>query len=266
MKRRLFIATIAAGVLALAATGAVKADPVINQVKSTGTIKVGLSTFVPWAFPNKDGKLVGFEVDVANQLAKDLGVKLELVPTAWDAIIPSLVAGKYDVIIGGLTITPERAKTVDFTDPYEHSQTYAIVNKKLAPNITTLDALNSPEVIFAKRRGAAASAIDQFPKAQTHFFDDENTQQQELLNGNATALTVSTPTQALLEEEHPDVVRVIEPAIEQTNEAFAIRKGDPETLAAFNGWIKKRTDDGWLIERFNYWFKGRDWKDQVAAQ
>lgn len=257
---------IGLAVAGLAAGNAVaQAQSLIEQIKAADTVKVGLGTFVPWAFPNKDGELIGFEVDVANKLAEDLGVKLELVPTAWDAIIPSLVAGKFDVIIGGLTITPDRAKTVDFTIPYEHSQVYAVVNKKVAPDITTLAQLNKPDVTIAKRRGSASAAKDFFPLAKTLLFDDENTQQQEFLNGNVTALTVSTPTQALLEEEHPDIVRVIEPATEQTDEAFAIRKNDPKTLEAFNTWIQKRTDDGWLQERFDYWFKGRKWADQAQT-
>lgn len=154
---------------------------------------------------------------------------------------------------------------MDFTIPYEHSQTYAVVNKKVAPNITTLDQLNDPSVTFAKRRGAASSANNTFPDAQTLLFDDENTQQQEFPNGNVTAITVSTSTQALLAEEHPDVVQINEPSIEHTGEAFAIRKGDQATLDAFNAWIKTNTDNGWLQQKFDYWFKGREWKNQVAS-
>lgn len=259
---------LSAGVLALAValgTAVPTQAAVIDDIRAEGVIRVGLGVFVPWAFPNRDGELIGFEVDVANKLAEDLGVELELVPTAWDAIIPSLVSGQFDVIIGGLTITEERARTVDFTIPYEHSQVYAVVNKVVAPDITSLDQLDNPDVTFAKRRGSSAAANDPFPLSNTVFFDDENTQQQEFVNGNVTALTVATPTQALLEERYPDIVRVIEPPYDQSDEAFAIRKGDPETLAAFNEWIQSRWDDGWLEERFDYWFKGRDWADQIAA-
>lgn len=263
--KKLLVAGVMALALSATSGAAVLAAGVIDDVKAAGVVRVGLGTFVPWAFPNKDGELIGFEVDVANKLAEDLGVKLELVPTAWDAIIPSLVSGQYDLIIGGLTITDERAKTVDFTIPYEHSQVYAVVNKKVAPEITTLEQLNKAGVTFAKRRGSAAAAVDLFPLSETVLFDDENTQQQEFLNGNVTAITVATPSQALLAEEHPDVVRVIEPATEQTNEGIALRKNDPDSQAALNEWIEKRTADGWLQGRFDYWFKGREWADQVAA-
>lgn len=105
MQRRTLLSTIAAGLLTASLSLPAFADAMIDSVKAASKIKVGLCTFVPWAFPNKDGQLIAFEVDVANKLAADLGVKLKLLPVAWDAIIPSLVAAKYDVIIGGLTIT-----------------------------------------------------------------------------------------------------------------------------------------------------------------
>ena len=77
------------------------ADSVLETIKKRGSIKIGLSTFVPWAMRNKSGELIGYEIDVAKQLAEDMKVKAEFVPTAWDGIIPALLAGKFDVIIGG---------------------------------------------------------------------------------------------------------------------------------------------------------------------
>ena len=97
------------------------AESTIQTVVKRGKLIVGLSTFVPWAIRDKKGELIGFEVDVATQLAKDIGVELELVPTAFDGIIPSLLAGKFDLIATGLTITPKRALTINFSRPYNHS-------------------------------------------------------------------------------------------------------------------------------------------------
>ena len=84
-------------------------------------MKVGMSTFVPWAMRDKDGNLIGFEIDVATKVAEDMGVKVEFVPTAWSGIIPALIAKKFDLIIGGMSITPQRNLTVNFTVPYAHS-------------------------------------------------------------------------------------------------------------------------------------------------
>jgi len=71
------------------------AESTIEQVMKRGVLKVGMSTFVPWAMNDKSGQLVGFEIDVAKRLAEDLGVKVEFVPTKWAGIIPALLTGKF---------------------------------------------------------------------------------------------------------------------------------------------------------------------------
>ena len=90
---------------------------VIENVLQRGVLRVGMSTFVPWAMKDKNGELIGFEIDVARRLAADMGVEVEFVPTKWSGIIPALLTGKFDVIIGGMGIRPERNKKVNFTIP-----------------------------------------------------------------------------------------------------------------------------------------------------
>ena len=90
----------------------------LEQVLSKNRLRVGFSTFVPWAMKNKRGDFVGFEIDVARRLAADMGVAIDFIPTKWSGIIPALLTGKLDVIIGGMGITPERNLKVNFTDPY----------------------------------------------------------------------------------------------------------------------------------------------------
>jgi polar amino acid transport system substrate-binding protein len=94
------------------------AESAIEQIIQRGTLRVGMDVFVPWAMKDKKGELIGFEIDVARQLAKDMGIKIEFVPTKWSGIIPSLIAGKFDVIIGGMTVTAERNMKINFTNPY----------------------------------------------------------------------------------------------------------------------------------------------------
>ena len=74
-------------------------ESVIETIKKRGKLMVGMSTFVPWAMRNKQGELIGFEIDVAKKVAEDMGVDIEFVPTQWSGIIPALIAGKFDVII-----------------------------------------------------------------------------------------------------------------------------------------------------------------------
>ena len=132
----------------------VAADSVIEQIKARGSLIVGLSTFVPWAMLDKSGELIGYEIDVAKKLAEDMGVEVEFVPTAWDGIIPALISGRFDVIISGMSVTPQRNLTVNFTDPYAFSGLRIAVSREHEGAITSLEDMNRPDFTFALRRGA----------------------------------------------------------------------------------------------------------------
>ena len=119
MFRRTLVLALCGAALLAGPARAQAPDTAIEAMKKRGTMMVGMATFVPWAMRDAQGNLVGFEIDVATKLAKDLDLKLELVPTAWDGIIPALIAGKFDVIIGGMTITTKRNLTVNFSAPYD---------------------------------------------------------------------------------------------------------------------------------------------------
>ena len=240
---------------------------VLETIKKRGAIRVGLSTFVPWAMRDKNGELIGYEIDVAKQLAEDMKVKAEFVPTAWDGIIPALLAGKFDVVIGGMSITPERNLTVNFTQPYANSGIHLVANKELAAGFKSLEDFNKPDVVLAVRRGATPATVAKrlMPKATLRQFDEDALALQEVLNGKAHAFITSTPTPAFEALKHPDklFLPIPEPFV-QGAEGFALRKGDPDALNFFNNWILLRQQDGWLKERHDYWFKTRDWASQVV--
>ena len=240
---------------------------VVETIKKRGAIKVGMSTFVPWAMRNRNGELIGYEIDVAKRLAEDMKVKVEFVSTAWDGIIPALLAGKFDLIIGGLSITPERNLTVNFTLPYANSGIHLVANRERAAGFKTLEDFNKPEVTLAVRRGATPATAAQrlIPKATLRQLDEDALALQEVLNGKAHAFITSTPTPAFEALKHPDTLflPIAEPFV-QGAEGFALRKGDPDALNFFNNWILLRQQDGWLKERHDYWFKTRDWASQVA--
>ena len=118
-------------------------ESIIEKIQRDKVIRVGMSTFVPWAMKDKQGNLVGFEIDVARQLAKDMGVEVEFVPTAWSGIIPALMTGKFDVIIGGMGITPERNLKVNFTMPYDYSGMSMVAHRKQAEGFSTLEDFNN---------------------------------------------------------------------------------------------------------------------------
>ena len=241
-------------------------DSAIDDIMRRGTLNVGLATFVPWSMRDKEGELIGFEIDVARRLAEDLGVEVNFIPTAWDGIIPALIAGNFDVIISGMTVTPQRNLTVNFTIPYAHSGMRLVAHQELAADLTKLEDYNDPDVVFSLRRGSTPASFVQatLPKATLNLFDEDGQSFLEIINGRSTATFAYDPTPATWVERYPDVLFVpIDEVYNQGSEAFAVRKGDPDTLNVFNNWIRLRWQDGWLQERNDYWFRGREWADQV---
>ncbi|MEZ8808207.1 transporter substrate-binding domain-containing protein [Vibrio atlanticus] len=241
--------------------------PNLDKINERGSLRVGMSTFVPWAMRNKQGDLVGFEIDVAKRLAEDSGWKVEFVPTAWDGIIPSLLSKKFDVIIGGMSITEARAKSVLFTEPYSHSGVQLAANKELAEGFTQISDFDSRRVKIAARRGAFTVQVarETFPKAKVLQFDDDAQAFQEVLNGNAHAVIASSPKPEHETIKNADTLFIpFEERLSKGNEAFAVRLGETDKAECFNEWIKARTEDGWLKERYEYWFSTLDWQDQIA--
>ncbi|MFY2506889.1 transporter substrate-binding domain-containing protein [Vibrio pectenicida] len=243
--------------------------PNLDTINHRGTLRVGMSTFVPWAMRDRQGDLIGFEVDVAKRLAADSGWKVEFVPTAWDGIIPALLAKKFDVIIGGMSVTAERSKSVLFTSPYSHSGVQLAANKQLASGFSKISDFNSRRIKIAARRGAYTVQVarEAFPKAKILQFDDDAQAFQEVLNGNAHAVIASSP-----KPEHEAVKNASKLFIPFTqrlskgNEAFAVRLGETDKQAFFDHWINDRIEDGWLEQRYEYWFSTLDWQQYIRNQ
>ncbi|MGB6007373.1 transporter substrate-binding domain-containing protein [Castellaniella sp.] len=109
---------------------AVQAQDLLDKVKSSGTLVVGLEgTYPPFGYRDSSGKLTGFDVDVITAVAHHLGAKPRFVTTEWSGIIAGLQAGKFDVIANQVSITPERQKVLDFSAPYIYSAAQIIQRK-----------------------------------------------------------------------------------------------------------------------------------------
>ncbi|MGB7920219.1 MAG: transporter substrate-binding domain-containing protein [Desulfobacterales bacterium] len=276
MKRRqeililVTVLVISMGLAGAAAAGKIQqeltGESMIENALKRGVLRVGMSTFVPWAMKDKTGKLIGFEIDVANRLAQDTGVEIEFVPTKWAGIIPALLTGKFDVIIGGMGILPQRNLKVNFTIPYDYSGMSIVAHKQLAAGFKRLEEFNRPEVKIAARLGSTAEmAVRKYmPQAKLQLFDDESQVIQELRSGRVHAMVASAPLPTFLALENPEVLFLpLQEMFTREPIGFAVRKGDVDTLNYFNNWIRVVEAEGWLKERKQYWFNTKEWEKQL---
>jgi polar amino acid transport system substrate-binding protein len=241
-------------------------ESTLEQIMQRGTMRVGMSTFVPWAMQDKKGEFIGFEIDVATRLAKDMGVRVEFIPTKWSGIIPALLTGKFDVIIGGMGIKPDRNLKVNFSMPYDYTGMSIVAHREKARGFNSLEDFNKPGVTLAARLGTtAASAAENFmPEASLRLFDDEAQAIQELLNGRVHAVIASSPLPAFQSLMHPErLFMPLEGTFTQEPIGFAVKKGDFDTINFLDNWIRFVQAEGWLEKRKKYWFETRDWEDRI---
>ena len=235
----------------------------IDDVVKRGVLRVG---FVPWAMQDKNGEFVGFEIDVAKRLAKDLGVELQLVPTKWAGIIPALMAGKFDVIIGSMSVTPERNLKANFTVPYDYATIEVMANKEKTKGMKFPEDFNKPEVVVALRTGSTPVPVAKkvLPNATFRLFDDEAPAVQDVLSGRADVMFSSAPLPAFEVLRNPD--KLYQPSTDafyRQPVGMVIRKGDPDSLNVLDNWIRTVEAEGWLPERRHFWFKTTDWEAQL---
>ena len=269
------LVAIAALVAVQPAVAQVKASDVVSgslltELKKRGNIKIGFSTFVPWAMRDLKGDIIGFEIDVAKKLAKDSGWTVEHVAMSWDGLIPSVISGKIDAIIGGMSANVKRSQTVAFSIPYEQGGGNLVASKAIAGGRSTMEEFNNPETIFAQRRGTTGVTNVQrfFPKATIIQFDDENTQYQELLSGRAHTVWSSAMIGTWKVEDWPDELYIPVPGqkLAPWDAGIAIAQGDQVYLNYLNNWVRENNINGYLKERYSYWFEGRPWKNLIPKQ
>ena len=243
-----------------------KKESMIDRVQKSGVLRVGMSTFVPWAMKDKTGNFVGFEIDVAKRLAKDTGVNVEFVPTKWSGIIPALITGKFDIIIGGMGIIPSRNLKVNFSIPYDYTGMSIVANKTLAAGFNRLEDFNRSDVVIAARLGSTAvtAAKKYMPKAKLRLFDDESEAYQELVNGRVHAVVASAPTPAFQALKYPAKLFLpLDKTFTREPSGFAVKKGDIDSMNYLDNWIRYVEAEGFLRDRKHYWFRTKNWEKLI---
>jgi polar amino acid transport system substrate-binding protein len=244
----------------------VTADTLV-AIEKAGVLRVGVAMIIPWAMHDKDGDLIGFEIDVAKKLARDMGVKVEFHPTPFPDLIPDLLAGKYDIIVSGLSISAERALKVDYSDPYNETDVKLVVSTKSpAASATTLDAFDKDSIKVGVLESSTAEDMAGvvIPNAQIIEYKDSGSIFNDITDGKLDAAVADSPRPEIVAQLFPDKVKCLcEQALSTYPAAFAVPRGDVEFVNYLNSWIAARTSNKWLERRRDYWLKGTDWEKNL---
>lgn len=247
------VAALATAAALFAGFGAASAGAqTLEAVKSRGTINVGmLVDFPPFGILDTSGQPDGYDADVAKLLAKDLGVELKLVPVTGPNRIPYLLSGQVDVLVASLGITEERAKQVDFSQPYAGIEIFLFGEKDVeVPDAAALAGKN----VGVARASTQDTAITKIAPEGTNIqrFDDDASAVQALLSGQVPLIGASNTVVAQVESVRPDTYDT-KFSLSQQRQGIATRPGSTELMAAINDFLTKVKQDGELNELHEKW-------------
>lgn len=255
-------------VLAVLVSPLAQADAV-SEIVERGTLRVGISEFVPWAMPGKRGGHVGYDIDLGVKIAKDMGVRAEFKVYEWKDIIPALESGEVDMVAAGIVVTPQRALRINFTEPVALSGAGMATNTYMTKDIDNLQQLNHPDIVISTitdtfSEGVARSIFD---KAEIHSHSNKDDAEKEILEGRAHAYISSLPAVQFLVMNNGDAIDLpLNDPLVGWAEALAVRKGEQELLNFMNAWVTARKADRWLITTREYWFESLDWAKDVKRK
>ncbi|TCV72187.1 amino acid ABC transporter substrate-binding protein (PAAT family) [Neorhizobium sp. R1-B] len=260
--RRMAMAAIGTGLMLGAMASTVSAQTV-ESIKSAGTVKIGmLVDFPPFGIMNTSNEPDGYDADVAKLLAKELGVKVQIVPVTGPNRIPYLQSNQVDLLVASLGITEERAKSVDFSQPYAGISIGVFGAKDTA--------VSKPEDLSGKTIGVARASTQDTgvtkiaPKdAKIQRFDDDASAVQALLSGQVELIGVSNVVAAQIEKAAPGRFDQ-KLQLSQQVQGIAVRKGSTELLAAINAFVEKVKANGELNKIHEKWL-GAPLPDFVAG-
>jgi ABC-type amino acid transport substrate-binding protein len=243
----------------LVCTGTGSADT-LADIKSRGTLRVGMADSTPSQSkdPNSN-EWEGFNVDMAKNLAEQLGVKLEIVDASWSTLIPGLLAGQYDIAMCDMFATPKRAQTVAFTTPYMNLGFSWVVRADFPGEDAA--ALDNPAIRIANLSGSAMGDIIRklAPRAQVKDVASDNvfSPHLEVASGRAAATLSDHYNNTQFLKRNPNVkARILggDKQFQQTPMAYAVRPDDQPFLNMLNSWIIYNQTTGLSEELRHKWY------------
>ncbi len=233
------------------------AESKLDTIKKNSELRVG--TTGDWdPMSMKDpatNKYKGFDIDVMNELAKDLGVKVKFVPAEWKTIVAGITADRYDISTS-VTKTPKRSEVAGFTATYYKYGTVPLVLKKNLKKFSTWDSLNNANVTIATTLGTSQEekAKEFFPKSKLQSVEAPARDFQEVLAGRADGnITSSTEANKLI-IKYPQLVIVPDGEKNPAFLAMMVPKGDKVWNDYVSNWIKKKQASGFfekLLNKYN---------------
>lgn len=217
----------------------------------------GSGGYPPFNYLTEEGDVIGFDVDVAQEIATRMGRELDYVTTAWDGIIEGLRAKRYDGILGSMGITAERQKRVNFTEPYYYSGPQLIVRKD--------SGISGPEALDASHKIGLATGTTFEGDAnklgvEVKLYEDDTQTLLELVNGRIDGVLTDriVGLNAISKLKGGDQLQLVGSVLRSEKMGIAIHRDDTALLEEVNSHLSDMREDGTLADISAKWFNGED--------
>ncbi len=239
----------------------------LEEIQKRGSLRVGMEPgYMPFELTSKKGEIIGFDVDMAKRIAKAMGVKLDIVSTAWDGIIPALMTKKYDMIMSGMTLTQERNMTINFAHPYVIIGQTVLLNKKFSGEVSSYKDLNSDKYTVGSKLGTTGEQATKrlIPKAKYISYETEQEGVLEVVNGKIDAFIYDLPFNSIaFSERGADKLVHLDKPFTSEPIAWAVRKGDHDFLNWLNNFLNQIKIDGTYDKIYKKWFQNDTWLKEI---
>ena len=214
------------------------------------------ATYRPFEFQNPDKEIVGFDVDLMKEIAKAQGFKVKFVNTLWGVIFESVRNGDRDIIMSGITITPARQESVDFSYPYFAAHQLILTQKNLT--VKSISDLKDKNVAVVANSAGDIVCSKAFGKASRNIkrFDNTPLALEELSAGGVDAAVGDVGVFAYYSMQNPDKAfnQARDPNFEDQYFGIAVRKGNTKLLHEINEGLKKVVKSGAYAKVYTKWF------------
>ena len=230
-----------------------------GRQEADGVRKIIVATDAAWPpmeFVNTDKEIVGYDIDLMNAIADAAGFEVEFRNTAWDGIFAGLAAGEYEAVISSVTITEDRQKTMDFSDPYINAGQVLIVQQS-ASGVDTLSDLVGQRV-GAQIGTTGAFEVDKVAGVELTTYDELGLAIEDLANGRIAGVVADTPIAAdyvLQNERYSRVLKIVGEPFTDEYYGIAVRKGNSELLTLINDGLASVRAAGLLEELEDTWLR-----------
>ena len=239
----------------------------LDRVLESGELRVGLSASQPpLNMRNKNGEIVGFEVDIVEALAQSMKLDLRVVSLPFADLLSALERGDVDMVISGMTITPERNARVAFVGPYFISGKSVLTKSATIANVESSSALDDPERIYAALAGSTSEDFvrDVLPRATLVSTPDYDTAIKMVIDDKADALVADFPICALSVMRHPEAeLSILTTPFTIEPLGIALPPDDPLFVNLVENYLRTLEQTGLLTQFKAKWFSDGAWVSEL---